>query len=297
MKTIRTISQALILMTLVIGCTPIASSPTGSSVIGGLQAWVDAPLEGTVLTLPVIYRLVCHGTDPSGVNTLEFSVNGEVLITQTNPQVEETLYDASVPWEPTSAGNYTIRCRTQNSQGEWSNHASAKVTVQEPKPEQPEITPTFTPTFTDTPTLTPTMTLTSTSTPTVTITPTLEGMSFTNRISSSEFQYQRDCIPSPPEVTISAVLSNAANVKYVFLFFRLESEALGITTDWNTGMPMTKTGNGIYSVTVNWRDVPQLPQISGSAATFVYQFVVVGQDNSNIGRSQGFRDITFRPCN
>jgi len=295
------IRLSLILITIFIlsGCTPSSAAPNDFTLSGSLQAWVDAPLDGTVLELPALATIICHGTHSSGIKSIEASINGSILATSNNPTTEETLYTAEFQWAPEQPGMYTIECRAESAAGEWSNAASVRVIVR----QQLEMTETITPTRTEISTLTPTATLipTSTFTPTLTITPTSTpkptGITFTNRISTNTFQYQRDCIPNPPEVTIDAVLSDAANVKYVFLFFRLESGALGITTDWNTGMPMIKTSNGVYSVTVNWRDIPQLPQIYGSSATFAYQFVAVGMDNSNIGRSQGFRDITLSPCN
>lgn len=69
----------LILITLMAGCKTAAVNVIGSSIHAGLQAWVDAPLDGTVLVYPVQYTLVCHGTDPSGVQALEFSADEQVL--------------------------------------------------------------------------------------------------------------------------------------------------------------------------------------------------------------------------
>jgi len=276
---------ALLLITsLLPGCAPASNEIAGLSLRGGLQAWVDAPLDGSILTLPITYSLVCHGTDSSGVQALEFNVNEQVFAVVSNPDPGETLFNASQPWQPVDPGMYTIRCRVQNSVGEWSSYASAQVTVV-------AMTGTITPTLTFTPTETSTSTATSTSTPT----PTAAVIIFTSQVSTHTFEYQHDCVPSPGEVTITAILSSTAGVKSVYLFFRLESSELGVTTEWNAGSPMTP-GTGGYSSTVTWDDIPQLSQIQWSSAAFAYQFVVVDASNNILARSQVFRDVMLSPC-
>jgi len=59
---------------------------------------------------------------------------------------------------------------------------------------------------------------------------------------------------------------------------------------------MSPGGEGDYSKTISWRDVPQLSEISGSSATFVYQFVVVDDNNNNIARSKRFYNVKLSPC-
>jgi hypothetical protein len=289
MKRLASLPSTLLVVALVGACAPAMASPAGSSLFGGLQAWVDAPLDGAVLKMPVQYSLVCHGTDGSGVQALEFSADGGVLGTATNPDGGATLFNASQGWNPAEPGTYTVMCRAQNAAGDWSGYADARVKVVQ---DAVTITPTLTPT------VTPTVmaTITPTITPTTSAVPPAAGVTFTSRVSTNSFEYKRDCIPDPSEVAVTAVLSGAPSVKYVFLFFRLESSALGVTTDWNEGLAMTPAGGDAYRSTVAWDDIPQLSQISGSSATFAYQFVAVGQDNRNLGRSQVFRDVTLHPC-
>lgn len=274
----------LLVTTLLPGCALASREIDGISLRGGLQAWVDAPLEGSVLTLPVDYSLVCHGSDPSGVQALEFNVNEQVFAVVSNPDPGETLFNASQSWQPVIAGLYTIRCRAQNSAGEWSTYASVQVSV---VAEMGTLTPTLT--------FTPAETATSTATSTSTLTPTAAVLTFTSSVSTNVFEYQRDCIPSPGEVTITAKLSSTAGVKSLYLYFRLESSALSLVTAWSTGLLMTP-GLGGYTSTISWGDIPQLPQISGSSAVFAYQFVVVDMSGSIVARSQVFKDITLNPC-
>lgn len=260
--------------------------PPPVSPPGSLQTWVDAPLEGTTLTLPVAYTLVCHGSDPSGVQALEFRINEQVLAEVPNPDSSLTLFYASHPWEPVEPGTYTVRCRAENTSGEWSEFASARVMVVETLDEISP-TPSLIPALTETPTVTLTPTSTITSTPAI--------ITFTSQVSSNVFEYQHDCVPSPGQVTITARLSSTLGVKSVYLFFRLESGELGIITDWNTGVLMAKGTDG-FSSTIAWDAIPQLSQILWSSAVFAYQFIVVDTSEAVIARSQVFRDITLKPC-
>lgn len=277
----------LLIAALLSACAPENPYPAPVIQPGSLQVWVDAPLESTTLTLPVAYTLVCHGSDPSGVQALEFSINEQVLAEVSNPDSSLTLFYASHPWEPVEPGTYTIRCRARNTSGEWGGYAAARVFVVE---MLDGISPT--PSLTQTATLTPT----HTATPTVTLTATSTTITFTSQVSTNTFEYQRDCVPSPGQVTITARLSNTVGVKSVYLFFRLESADKGITTGWNPGILMAKGTDG-YSSTIAWDAIPQLSQIMGSSAVFAYQFVVADFSEIVIARSQVFRDITLQPCN
>lgn len=271
----------ILIAALLFACAPENTISPGYSLHGGLQAWVDAPLEGTILTLPVSYTLVCHGSDPFGVQALDFSIDEQVLETVPNPDPDSTLFNASTLWEPVEPGTYTVHCRAENSSGEWSEYAVSRVlVVAEIDAVSPVLTilPTPTPTATSTPTLTPTTALT-----------------FTSQVSTYIFEYQHDCVPNPAQVTIIAMLSSTADVESVYLFFRLESGELGVTTEWNTGVVMSKGTSG-YSTTIAWDVIPQLSQVKWSSAVFAYQFVVVDQNEVILARSQVFRDITLRPC-
>jgi hypothetical protein len=259
-----------VLAALLSGCAPEIPDSPAYSLRGGLQAWVDDPLDGTVLTLPVSTTLVCHGSDPAGVQALEFSLEDRVLATSTNPDPGKTLFHVSQTWEPTDPGTYLIRCRAQNLDGEWSEYASVQVSVGE---------------------------MTGTITPTLTITPTTTTavLAFSSQVSTHAFEYKHDCVPSPGEVTITAILSSTTGVKSVYLFFRLESSELEVTTEWSFGSPMTP-GTGGYSSTISWDDIPQLSQIQWSPAVLAYQFVVMDMGENVLARSHVFRDVTLSPC-
>jgi hypothetical protein len=80
---------------------------------------------------------------------LEISVDGEVLDSIKNPNLDDLLLTGQLTWTPPSPGVYTIQARGQNGSGSWSSLARAKVTVQEdfqPLPDL-ELLPTETPTI------------------------------------------------------------------------------------------------------------------------------------------------------
>jgi hypothetical protein len=119
------------------------------------QAWIDAPLNGSKLPLAP-YEVVFHGSDPGVVTRGEFSVNGNVQSSLPNPDDTGHLIVFRVGWTPPAPGEYTLRARTLNSAGGWSDYAEVVVIVGEPT-HTPTITPTITPTFTPTLTFTPTV--------------------------------------------------------------------------------------------------------------------------------------------
>lgn len=287
MKNVPLITLILVAV-LLPGCTPDVPGSAFIPLPGRLQAWVDAPLENTYLNIPVSYTLVCHGSDPSGVQALEFSINEDVLAEVPNTDPAATLFQAAQVWEPVEPGTYTVRCRARDSSAVWGDYAAVRVHILGENGAI-SVLPSHTPTTTATATVTPTVTATFTPIPVG------SPITFTADISTDTFQYQRDCIPDPGQVTITAQLSSTVGVGSVFLFFRLESSELGITTEWNPGEVMIPRAGG-YISTISWDAIPQLAQIRGSSAVFAYQFVAVDQGQVVIARSQVFRDITLEPC-
>jgi hypothetical protein len=276
----RLLHSMFLLAALLSACGPQAQPAPASARPDGPQAWLDAPLDGTSLTLPVAYTLVCHGSDPSGVQEIEFSLDELTLAVVPNPDPGATLFHAAQPWEPVEAGMLTVRCRSLGASGEWSGFAQAVVFVAA-EPEVVSSTPSHTPTSTAAATLTPTSTVST--------------IAFTSQVSSAEFEYQHDCVPDPAQVTVTALLPDTNGVKSVYLFFRLESAEQGVTTEWNDGLPMTAIAGG-YNSTVSWDAIPQLDQIEWSSAVFVYQFVAFDESGQVLARSQVYRNVTLRPC-
>ncbi len=275
---------------LLTGCAQAPALPQASGYppAGGLRAWVDAPLDGTSLSLPVTYPVVCHGTDASGVAAVEFSADGNVLETATNPSPSLTLFTARFAWQPTTPGNYILRCRAQNQDGQWSGAAAARV----------EVLASVTPSDTPTPTLTPSPTPTVTPTPTARLTPEPAGLVFAAQVSAAEFHYPRDCVPDPSAVTITVAVSGAPQPTGVTLFFRFRDQSTGESGAWNEGLGMVPLGGGRLRASVSWEAIPGIDALrsSGDPAWFLYQFVATGPQGTIIGRSQTSSDITLTAC-
>jgi hypothetical protein len=115
----------LILLILAAGCGPDQTLTGGA----GLQAWIDAPLDESVLPLDP-YEIVAHASDPQAIINLEIQVNGTQLASLPNSDPGELLALFKQVWMPPAPGEYRILVRAQNSAGEWSEDAVVVVSVQ-----------------------------------------------------------------------------------------------------------------------------------------------------------------------
>lgn len=134
------------LMCIAVAMLIAACTPEGTPDPTSMTAWIDAPLhESTIPLAP--YEIVAHGSDPGQVNKLEISVDGEVVEAITNPDPAELLFSVQLTWTPPAPGTYTIQARAQNSNGDWSKTALARVHVDNEFKPQPvlEILPIETP--------------------------------------------------------------------------------------------------------------------------------------------------------
>jgi hypothetical protein len=287
MNTHQFATAGLLLAFLLSSCTlPSQSGPAAaSSIYSGLRAWVDAPLDGTVLYAPAHYDVVCHGTDPGGVAAVEFSANDQVLSTQSNPSRGSALMNASTLWQTDAAGEYILRCRTQAGSGEWSGYDSARVTVLGATPGTP-ITVTVTPTLTSTPTSSPTPTFTPTAVPLGDLTVSVLSPS-TNQF------YFGEKVCGPVEVTLQAQVSDPVQVHNVLLFFKLRDMDTGRYTEWNGGTQMRSQGNGKFSLTLESKSITD---IGARENYLIYQFVATGPTNQPVARSLVYSDIVLSGC-
>jgi hypothetical protein len=106
------------------------------------QAWVDAPLDNSVLPLAP-YEIVFHITDQEEVARGELSINNQVVATLDNPQAGKKLATLKYAWNPTAPGEYLLSVRAQGTSGDWGPVATSKVFIGE---LSPSVTITITPT-------------------------------------------------------------------------------------------------------------------------------------------------------
>jgi len=290
-KSMRTIRISLIVGFVLILITGCNSPQKLAQAEANPQAWFDAPLNGSILTLDEAYEVVFHIASLGGVAQGELTINSEVIARLPNPNGSSSPATIRQLWTPFRPGTYTLKARALSVSGQWSEYDTVVVTVNDETP---------TPTSTPTPTLTPTMTMTTTVTPTgtTTPTPTLEGFVFDPSPSTDLFEYQRDCFPDPASVTINVNIAGPGQIKYVYIFYHIENVTTGEKTEWNDGVPMVKGENGNYSKKISWKDISNLDVISadGDDGYFLYQFVVTSTTGANIGRSQVYGNITLSPC-
>jgi hypothetical protein len=255
----------------------------------GPQAWIDSPLDASVLPLaPVV--VISHSSDLGGIVNVELSVDNAVLLTSPNPNASQTLVTLQQPWNPAAPGTYHLRVRAQNSAGLWSGYAVALVVIKGNPPG---------PSLVASPTPTPAVAPTPTSTPGSTSTLTSEVLFGTPDLSSDHFYYHKNgCGPTQVTFTIQALNGNVADV---LLFYHLRDQTTGEATDWNQGIGMQPGGNGSFSRTVMGDGIPgtKVPLgVSGRPQdyTLLYQFVAVDGGGASLGRSPVFSNLVLSYC-
>ncbi len=243
MSTIRISLVAVLVLILITGCNSPQKLAQPES---NPQAWFDAPLDGSILTLNEAYEVVFHIASLGGVARGELTINSEVMAVLPNPNGNNSPATLRQSWTPVRPGTYTLKVRALNTSGIWSEYDTAVVMVNDVSPtptdtQTPTITPTLT--ITETPTITPTVTPTGTATPTA----TSEAFVFDPSPSTDTFEYQKDCFPDPATVTINVHIAGPGQIKYVYIFYHLQNVTNGEKTEWNDGVPMVKGENGNYS--------------------------------------------------
>lgn len=128
----------------------------------GLHAWIDSPLNGSLLPVDSEVDVISHSNDLAGITNVELSINNVVLRTDAVPNPGEVYVLMSQAWTPTQAGSYLVKVRSQNANGVWSDYGVVSVKVESgPRinltlGESPTPVATFTPNPTATPSQIPT---------------------------------------------------------------------------------------------------------------------------------------------
>ena len=150
---------------------------------------------------------------------------------------------------------------------------------------------TFPPPFT----ATPAPTLTATHTAGTAEVPTaaeagLVGTGFQAINVSSAVFYWGAC--DPTTTTLTATVTNPAQIDGLVLFMRVADKATGSTTGWDKGTSMAVVGPGVYSRTLNGVHM-------GVTRDSWIQFQLVGTDSQNkiVARSPVYHDaLSLSPC-
>ena len=293
------------------GCNlPDAASTSG---IAAPPAWIDAPLDGSVLPLAPV-AIVAHASDPTGIERFEFSIDGSVVAQGAGDGPSGVILTAHKVWTPALPGTYTLQVRAQNAGGSWGSPAEAIFRIG--ATETPTLTATSqsTPTLTETrppnatatasPTITPASvgTLTPTATLTSTASPTAAQIDFTLlQAGPAIFYHSKTCgandpncqaTCSPNQLDINVQVSDPDLVKSLVLFFMLTGKKS--STAWNEGVSMKPLGGGVYEYKLVGDSVPA--DKSYDQAVFSYQFVATDGQHTNLARSKVFSDVTLSAC-
>lgn len=110
---------------LVVGCNRPSGPQAGKM---GAQAWIDAPLDESVIPL-ASYQIVVHGSHIAGVEKFELALDGKTLAELEAQQVSDTLAKGEQAWMPPGPGEYTLEIRAMNNLGEWGDYDQALVRV------------------------------------------------------------------------------------------------------------------------------------------------------------------------
>jgi hypothetical protein len=117
-RTIHCVALILVVSLVLAGCAPSSTQ--------GPAAWVDQPLDGAKLPLGP-QEITAHASDADGVASLEFYVDGTLLVR--SPAGGGVLEHATAGWSPSTAGVYTVGVMATDSQGNVGAEAKAVVTV------------------------------------------------------------------------------------------------------------------------------------------------------------------------
>jgi hypothetical protein len=114
------------LIVLLSACEP---TPTPAFLSTGPQSWIDAPLNGNVFPLAPL-EIVAHSADLNSIVQMELAVGEDVIDTQPNADIKQTLMTMKKSWQPPAPGDYMLRVRAQDTTGAWGDYAQTIVTIQ-----------------------------------------------------------------------------------------------------------------------------------------------------------------------
>jgi len=129
-KAAGVVLQAGISILLLITMTACGKKDVPAVEVGvGSQTWIDAPLDGSRLP-QAPYEIVFHSSDMAGIVQAECSLNSLSVQFDGSGQPSDSIQTFRHVWNPEKPGEYLIVCRGQNSNGDWSPGAQARVTIE-----------------------------------------------------------------------------------------------------------------------------------------------------------------------
>ncbi|MEJ5224728.1 MAG: Ig-like domain-containing protein [Anaerolineales bacterium] len=127
----------LILFSLLLSACSAAGGGLSAS---GAQAWLDQPINGSILPLGA-FPLKAHArhVDGSGITRIEFLVNG-VSVGAVETDATAPLVYAELNWNASSPGEYNLSARAYDKSGGFAESAPARVCVSQ-EAKEPVLSP------------------------------------------------------------------------------------------------------------------------------------------------------------
>lgn len=135
-----TMNHSFIFLTLFSLLLSACSAAGGSLSASGAQAWLDQPVNGSILPLGA-FPLKAHARhmDGSGITRIEFLVNG-VSVGAVDTDAAAPLAYAELNWNASSPGEYNLSARAYDKSGGFAESAPARVCVSQ-EAKEPLLSP------------------------------------------------------------------------------------------------------------------------------------------------------------
>ena len=265
----RTGSDILLLAVLLLSaCAPAAGGPAAG--IGGVRAWFDAPLPGTVFWPPNPCQIVAHGSSPGGIARFELTINGGAASMITSPDTKSSLATLTHDCALSQPGEYNLMLRAQDNAGSWSGYAETSLIIEgstTPSPQAPAPQVIASPTFAPVPAVTGGVAIESVETWVV---------------------FAGDASCGPNDVVITARATAPQGIEGVVLFYRYEP---GSPSGFQN-VAMTPIGGDLYRTSL----VPNSTLGGPADGILQYQVVVQQPGGDTSIRTPVLADIEVRSC-
>ncbi|HXF68653.1 MAG TPA: Ig-like domain-containing protein [Thermoflexus sp.] len=105
------------------------STPGASFSASGVQAWLDQPVNGSILPPgPFLLKAHARHVEGSGITRIEFLVNGVSVGTVSTDPAAPLVY-AETSWNASTPGEYNLMARAYDQNGGFADSAPARVCV------------------------------------------------------------------------------------------------------------------------------------------------------------------------
>jgi hypothetical protein len=254
-KNILLITIILLLLTILLACSigPLtidlglggdsdisADGESGDGSVGGVEVGITSPAQGAIFPMGPV-EIAYYATSVDGIASVELSVNGEVLSTNTNPDPSQQVVALKYSWDPAASGSHTIRVRALDANGNWSNYAVSTVTVESSSPAQQDDQPTQ-----------PAQ-LDPTDTPAATATP--EFMTVYNVTHNQDIFYWGGGACGSKEITIEADITHPEDAYAGMIFFRFWDKEGGGLSSWSSAYPMARDSDEHFRITISSENI------------------------------------------